>query len=250
VKGSTCVRSSDCAAAICVDGHCGDFVGGCAPPLLSCGPACIDPRYDPMNCGGCGMPCDAGDACDLGTCHGAPCQNGLVFCGAGCVDVKNDVQHCGGCAGECPLGDRCVDGGCTLVCAPGQTPCFNECVMTSTDGEHCGGCGMPCGPGEVCSMGHCAAGCGPPLMSCDGGLWCADPRFDPDNCGGCGVRCPSVLNAVRLCLPTGCSYTCLPAFADCNGMMSDGCEAFLITDVNNCGACGMACPGCGGGMCP
>jgi hypothetical protein len=36
---------------------------------------------------------------------------------------------------------------------------------------------------------------------------------------------------------------CNATYVDCNGTMSDGCEANLETDAMNCGACGHACPG-------
>lgn len=34
---------------------------------------------------------------------------------------------------------------------------------------------------------------------------------------------------------------CKPDTADCNGFLSDGCEAKLSTDSKNCGACKKAC---------
>jgi hypothetical protein len=99
-------------------------------------------------------------------------------------------------------------------------------------------------------MGSCGPRCALPLIVCDGGSTCADPRFDPDNCGGCGVKCPTVSHGTRLCLPFGCNRACDPGFADCNGMMIDGCEAQLATDTLNCGSCGHPCAGCANGMCP
>ena len=54
---AACLLNVDCALGACVDGTC---VERCALPLLSCGPMCVDPRFDPGNCGGCGVQCDPG----------------------------------------------------------------------------------------------------------------------------------------------------------------------------------------------
>jgi hypothetical protein len=57
--------------------------------------------------------------------------------------------------------------------------------------------------------------------------------------------------AQSMCMVTGCAIN----FADCNMLPADGCEAFLNTDLNNCGMCGKACMAanammaCSAGMC-
>jgi hypothetical protein len=69
------------------------------------------------------------------------------------------------------------------------------------------------------------------------------------------ILCPDRDHAtVTACRPaTGCDYTCLAPYADCNGNLhdpvplelanetSDGCEINLHTDVRHCGTCGFAC---------
>jgi hypothetical protein len=35
---------------------------------------------------------------------------------------------------------------------------------------------------------------------------------------------------------------CNPGYADCNGFVGDGCEVHVLSDNNNCGACGNVCP--------
>ena len=45
---------------------------------------------------------------------------------------------------------------------------------------------------------------------------------------------------------------CQAGFADCNNNDADGCETNIVTDRNNCGSCGAACPGsqaCVNGTC-
>ncbi len=73
--------------------------------------------------------------------------------------------------------------------------------------------------------------------------------IDPKNCGACGVTC----GANMACGGGACA--CTPGFADCNHDPSDGCEADLSNDDQNCGTCGRGCfifcgVGCAGGVCP
>jgi hypothetical protein len=48
---------------------------------------CVDPRNDPMNCGGCNVRCPSSQTCVLGVCsdEGSPCGAGHLyeFCGGG-----------------------------------------------------------------------------------------------------------------------------------------------------------------------
>jgi DNA-binding beta-propeller fold protein YncE len=77
---------------------------------------------------------------------------------------------------------------------------------------------------------------------CDMGLACeTDGNSDVNNCGGCGIRC-EYESAGSSCNSGVCQMSaCRSGFFDCNGSAQDGCEAALASDVNNCGACGVAC---------
>lgn len=237
--GQGCVRNSDCASAVCSDGLCG---GALCAPLLSCGNACVDSRFDPLNCGGCGVTCGASLACVLGQCLPA-CGGGTRLCGGACVDPSSDPSNCGGCGTPCGGAEICVGGMCFLPCAPGQVACGQTCASLDRDAQHCGMCGRACPLGSACVSGQCTAGCQAPLSVCASGQ-CVDPRNDPDNCGGCAQPCPAGGNALRACSTNVCvTGPCLPGFADCNGQAPDGCEAELGIDSANCGRCNQPCGG-------
>jgi hypothetical protein len=89
---------------------------------------------------------------------------------------------------------------------------------------------------------------------------------DVDNCGDCDVHCPRPPNVVdddgnviatAWCDNGACALACASNHADCNGVVSDGCEVGLADDPTNCGACGHRCGGsdargeatCTGGVC-
>jgi len=237
-----CIRNSDCGGAgVCFDGMCGP--GPCSAPLAICAQACVDTRVDPLNCGGCNQPCTGGEACVAGLCR-AVCTGGTRQCGPACVDVGSDPFNCGMCMRACSPAETCIGGSCFPRCAPGQTDCAGLCVSTDSDPQHCGGCGRPCAPGSGCLNGQCTPGCMPPLLPCDGGATCVDPRFDPNNCNYCGNVCPFVPNAQRACGPMGCGRSaCNPGYADCDAGTNDGCESFLPADLANCGVCGHPCFG-------
>lgn len=247
--GQSCFDNADCASGACFDAKC---IDRCGPPLITCGPSCVDPRFDNAHCGGCGMACPPGLRCEGGTC-GTSCAPGLMRCGPFCVVTSIDVLNCGGCGHMCITGQRCVAGNCVSACAMGQSSCSGQCVTLMTDHDHCGNCGVACGPAEVCVLGQCAPACAPPLMACDAGQACINPDVDPDNCGGCGQPCPPVLNAARICSLGFCGRSaCVPGFGDCNGQPLDGCETPFASDNLNCGGCGTACglgESCDGGVC-
>jgi hypothetical protein len=115
----------------------GDGDPGCLPPRMMCDGRCVDPRSDPMNCGGCGVVCgDNGPSCVAGACMCAsdpacaPCD--ATSCGAcetccpreGCMPM--DEFNCGGCSVSCHPLDQCgqylESGVCTLVCEEAFDP--------------------------------------------------------------------------------------------------------------------------------
>ncbi len=127
--------------------------GTCPSGQTSCSGVCVDTRYDPMNCGGCGMDC-GGDLCNMGTCSGG-CGVGTVECGGRCVDTQVDPTNCGDCGVTCMAGEVCGAGACTTECPPGTTDCSGSCVDTAANVSHCGGCGMACDAGLACFDGSC-----------------------------------------------------------------------------------------------
>jgi hypothetical protein len=119
------------------------------------------------------------------------------------------------------------------------------CKDLMNDAGNCGVCGGPggqaCGAGKVCSAGTCQLTCGAGLSAC--GASCIDLAHDPGHCGTCTNICGPYPNASPFCAPGGnCALACGAGFADCNGLLSDGCEVTLATDKNNCGRCGNVCP--------
>jgi hypothetical protein len=63
------------------------------------------------------------------------------------------------------------------------------------------------------------------------------------NCGSCGNIC-NLPHATAGCVSGNCTIAvCDAGWTDCNGMLTDGCEANLQNDPNNCGQCGTQCTG-------
>jgi hypothetical protein len=118
-----------------------------------------------------------------------------------------------------------------------------------TDPNNCGTCGHKCAEPHAtpgCVNGSCVvAGCETGYSDCN-----TDPAdgcernlgLDPDACGGCGQVCSNLNMLTRTCGGGVCNGTCATGFADCNGAkLTDGCEAELAIDPNNCGQCNIAC---------
>ena len=189
---------------------------------------------------------DNGGGCDK-CCHPLTCAAAGANCGV-IADGCGGFLGCGGCA----QGETCGGGGvanvCGNPCEQDELMCDDRCVPILTDLLNCGGCGVVCDlPNAVaeCEKGKCAVqACDPCFADCDcnPNNGCeTDVTRDPDNCGGCGLSC-RLPNAVTACDDGKCEITtCKPEFADCDGDPSNGCEANLDFDRDNCGECGFDC---------
>ena len=259
---------SECGVASCTNGEAvGRAVcsgtGVCLPPVkISCAP---------FTC--------AGAICAGGCAPDRPCAPGNFCSGGRCLPVLAEGNPCTG-ANQCASG-ACVDGSCCArqscgsceACSGAGGTCTK--VINAADPDSCTGdrscspaglCakrnGQSCAAAAECVSGHCASGrccnrtCTAACESCNltgAAGTCATIPFtaDADNCGACGARCSSN-HVARVCTGGRCVGACDPGFGDCDGnKASNGCETALGTDANNCGSCGMKCPGtrCEVGMC-
>ncbi len=240
----------------------------CPAGRTACDAGCVDTATDARHCGSCDVACPQGYSCVAGACHGA-CDSPNVACDQACVDIRSNPDHCGGCATHCPTAANatrgCVMGVCVLsACNTGFFDCDGEpgsgCeVDVLTDIANCGACGKACELANAtpsCAAGACAvAVCDAGFADCDqqAGDGCeATLLTDAKNCGACGKAC-ALANATPSCVAGACAVAvCDAGFADCDQQAGDGCEATLLTDAKNCGACGKVCPlnnSCVGGVC-
>ncbi len=270
--GGSCIDTSadnrncgDCGAAcatgqFCDNGTC-EANTACTPatqmaacPLAAsgigacCGTACVDIQNDDTNCGLCGNACPTGSACVLGAC--AWPDGGTATCNPGNPQGCPAGLTCNGAGGCSPFS---CDGGATS-CIFGQGDylgmcCNGVCVDPTQDPANCGTCGATCG------SGLCAA----PFLK--------NGTCVPEGKAGAGCAaeggCPgSDVCVDGMCLPTDCSTATFCALARpdggaaigfcCGGLFSAPTCADLASDSQNCGGCGVTCPGsstCVNGVC-
>lgn len=269
------------STAICNAGACGIT---CTPGFYDCDKnpnnGCeVNGTTDPNNCGGCGTICPtANDAptCVAGVCTVGVCNTGFADCDMkasdGCeINTTNDPKNCGVCGTLCAEANGtaiCNQSNCALgPCNPGFLNCDGKytsgCnVNGNTDPNNCGGCNNVCNlanasatcTGGSCTIGSCSAGFADcDKMAADG---CeANTTTSTANCGSCGNAC-NPPNAMGSCANSMCGIaSCNPGFANCDGAYANGCEVNTLTDVNNCGGCGVKCnlpnavAACTNGMC-
>lgn len=184
----------------------------------------------------------------------AACTPPTTRCGKSCVDLRSDILHCGGCGSECPrppnASATCEDGVCGYRCvAP-----YADCNGSASDGceeslrtlAHCGACGASCAfPHAVasCATGDCElTACVEGFGDCDGspGNGCESDLGTLEHCGACGRACAPA-HATGACSGGTCAIAaCDPGFADCDGLVENGCEADLGSP-GTCGACDRRC---------
>ncbi len=166
------------------------------------------------------------------------------------------------CVACVPSADRCARG---TYCDSASNTCVagcradDDCMITVTGDagvapRHCDTASRACvecvtadqcGPGNLCVGNVCVPGCDathacPTGQSCCGGA-CVDQQSNTAHCGRCDSRC-SVPNATPACMNGSCAVgACTGTFANCDSDPTNGCEAATLSDVRNCGGCGMAC---------
>lgn len=101
-----------------------------------------------------------------------------------------------------------------------------------------GACDTTCIGGKQCINGACTCPTTSPDQ-CSG--VCVNKSTDTSNCGACGTTCTNDHGATQ-CKNGYCGPTCSIGYRSCDGNNNNGCEANLLTDSKNCGACGLVCP--------
>jgi hypothetical protein len=192
------------------------------------------------------------------------CLLGFADCNGdprdGCEADLSEPEHCGECDAHC-RGDTplCASAKGHYVCAsgcPAEAPllCGYQCVDRMTSVTHCGTCNHACpsaAPHEgVCKDGQCQSSCEAGFHACPRSEECARDD-DPKACGPTCAACPDGPHGAAACDNDACTFACAAGFANCDRLLANGCEATLLDDPKNCGACGKSCGGtrCVGGLC-
>ena len=189
---------------------CGDDGGkfycssGCAAGTTACGGQCLN--FDML--------------------HIQSCEDGILICGSGYAD-------CDGAQGNgCELNVsklhvvNCLPDG--IVCEDGFADCDGDretgCeTSVRTDPYNCGACNAVCDSNPFCREGICSDSCPTGTVVCDS-------------------MCLSLaaLN-IEHCSPGSKILDCADNYENCDYEIANGCEAGLLTDAGNCGACGHSC---------
>lgn len=267
-NGTASCNGTSCAISCFASyGNCdGDFANGCESSVNT------DPLHCGVTCTKCDEPANSTRKCVAGLC-GYDCKTGFADCtaAAGCeTSTATSTTNCGSCGNICTVlngAPNCVGGACGIAsCASGfgncdglvSTGCETD---TKTSTSHCGGCNKPCSGGAnanpVCNTGVCALACITGYGNCDNSAATGcetDINSSTLHCGGCNKPCTGMHASgwscvVGFCAPTGCEEN----WGNCNLIGTDGCEADLLKDPQNCAGCGNICPSnkpvCNAGKC-
>ncbi|MEZ4339322.1 MAG: MopE-related protein [Sandaracinaceae bacterium] len=211
-----CADTYGAAANICVGGICdceeepGD-PGPCAfgDNPTCCSDGCQDIDNDPMNCGGCGVQCGAGEICVGGRCG----CGGVVASGLGDEACPEPVGVGGSQANVC-CGDTCRD--------------------VTVDVNNCGGCGTVCGPAAICNDRICECDPATPnLDDCNGDLGMGGDGCETDRHEQHAPRSRSGA-ARRITRPVSVAGSCTVATCDTDW---DDCDGWSATAARATSAC-------------
>lgn len=218
-----------------------------------------------------GVPCDATTTCVLGQCVPTVVERPELCtdptsCGevdlSPCDDTQTNAAHCGACDRACSTSGAesvaCIAGSCVATCSAGRLDCSHPappaaddgCERSALDDTQCGACGNDCTvDARVCrleaNLYRCACA---EQTDCGGGAQCLDEKCKcfmgqmPLNHCTYGEICDG--NAMCTC---NGGPNCNDSFMTPDGLELEVCCpgfgcADLRTSVENCGACGRACP--------
>jgi hypothetical protein len=159
------------------------------------------------------------------------CGLPLVECtsdaGAICANTTSDPNHCGSCTT-----------GCTTADAGGMPPGTDNPDPGIFDGGYDGGPGWSLGA-AACATSTCGIDCPDAMALCTDDI-CYDLQNHHDHCGTCATGC------------TATTQWCTQGH--CCGVDTAWCTsacASILSDNDNCGACGHVCDAgtCNGGVC-
>lgn len=161
----------------------------------------------------------------------------------------------------------CDNGDCTYTST--DTACPFGCELTYCKGDPCASVTCDHPPAATCTNATTLRTY-PAVGTCSNSL-CSYAPIDtvcdqpppPDCAGPSSIRtysadgtcsfaacqytatftsCPQPPNATATCVNGECPITkCATGFADCDGVLANGCEANLLTSATDCGSCGAAC---------
>ena len=262
--GNDCAAGPNVSAtgATCSAGRCA-YV--CQPAYADCadaGTGCGTFLGATATCGGCSavcsgaMPVCGGDGTGAYACTSS-CPAGAANCNGTCATLASDANNCGTWHGlHAPHANaKCASSACAIAARCRLRRLRQDRLERVRDRHHLEhrqlrrrglGCtaanATPACVGSACAVGSCNAG----YTDCDklASTGCeVHTALDVNNCGACGHVC-SLANANAACSGGSCAVgSCLPGYADCDGIASNGCETNL-TVAAHCGACtGSACSG-------
>ncbi|HEY3233620.1 MAG TPA: hypothetical protein VGJ84_02820 [Polyangiaceae bacterium] len=193
----------------------------------------------------------------------------LISAGACSGSTFSTSNGAGGTRGDASSSGGPGTGGLVESCTPPFADCngivSDGCeAKTSADPRNCGTCDnictAPANANAICSAGQCKFECATGFADCNGlptdGCEISTGS-NLSNCGGCNNPCtapqPLPANATgAMCEGGHCGLACSSGFADCDGLVANGCEKDVSTDLTNCGGCGKPCDVgqvCGNGGC-
>ena len=197
-------------------------------------------------------PCPTGKVCTSDTHVCVQCA-ASTDCSGGTPVCQLASHTCVGCNvdSDCGAGKVCVSNMCNAGCSSAHPQCGNGLVCDLNQGA-CVSCitDNDCAAGSYCSANQCVSGCrnNGDCASSSSGTQCDTASHSCVQCindSGCQIG--------QICMSDKCVAGCKSS-AGCptgQGCCGSGCVS-ILSDTNNCGACGNVCgknQGCCNGAC-